>query len=116
MQNKILPLAVLLGFTAISAACDRPQTKQDGPVQMSAKPSDSDIEDTIKSKLNADPVLKEAKLEVDADVEKNEVTLSGTVQSEEQRAKAIELAKSARPGVTVNEKIDVKPGESGATG
>jgi osmotically-inducible protein OsmY len=41
--------------------------------------------------------------------ERNEITLSGTVRSGAAREKAIELAKSATPGVLVNDKIDVKP-------
>jgi osmotically-inducible protein OsmY len=54
--------------------------------------------------------LKEANLSVIAIAERNEVTLSGTVRSHAAREKAIELAKSAKPGVLVNDKIDVKPG------
>jgi osmotically-inducible protein OsmY len=53
--------------------------------------------------------LKDAKLDVDADVDKNEVTLSGTVRSQDMRAKAVDLAKSVQAGITVNDKIDVKP-------
>ena len=41
--------------------------------------------------------------------ERNEITLSGTVRSGAAREKAIELAKSAKPGVLVNDQIDVKP-------
>jgi osmotically-inducible protein OsmY len=37
------------------------------------------------------------------------VTLSGTVRSQEVRNKAVDLAKSAHSGLTVNDKIDVKP-------
>jgi osmotically-inducible protein OsmY len=47
---------------------------------------------------------------VNADAVRNEVTLSGTVRTRAAREKAIELAKSAKPGVAVNDKIDVKPG------
>jgi osmotically-inducible protein OsmY len=47
---------------------------------------------------------------VNAYAERNEVTLSGTVRSRAAREKAIELAKSAKPGVLVNDKMDVKPG------
>jgi osmotically-inducible protein OsmY len=37
------------------------------------------------------------------------VTLSGTVSSEELRAKAVELAKSAHAGLIVSDRITVKP-------
>ena len=40
---------------------------------------------------------------------RNEITLSGTVRIHAARKKAIELAKSTKPGVAVNDKIDVKP-------
>ena len=55
--------------------------------------SDSDLEQAIRAKFDSDTQLKEAKLDVDADVDKNEVTLSGTVRSQEARSKAVELAK-----------------------
>ena len=42
-----------------------------------------------------------ADLSVRADVTKNEVTLSGTVESEAVRSKAVELAKIAHVGVVV---------------
>src|SRR4030095_16235869 len=75
-----------------------------------SKLSDSDLEKTVRAKLESDAQLKVADLSVNADAERNEITLSGTVRSSAAREKAIELAKSAKPGVLVNDKIDVKPG------
>jgi hypothetical protein len=49
-------------------------------------------------------------LSVIAIAERNEATLSEIVRSDAAREKAIELAMSAKPGVLVNDKIDVKPG------
>ena len=46
---------------------------------------------------------------VRADVMKNEVTLSGTVDSEAVRSRAVELAMAAHVGVVVNDKMNVKP-------
>ena len=74
-----------------------------------SKLSDSDLEKAVRAKLENDAQLKVADLSVNADAE-NEITLSGTVRSHAAREKAIELAKSATPGVLVNDKIDVKPG------
>ena len=71
--------------------------------------SDYDLEKAIRAKLDTDAQLKEANLSVNAIAERNEITLSGTVRSHAAREKAIELAKSAKPGVLVNDKIDVKP-------
>jgi hypothetical protein len=73
------------------------------------KMSNSDLENAVKAKLSADEQLRTAKLDVDANASKNEVTISGTVQSQDHRNKAVELAKSAHSGITVNDKIDVKP-------
>jgi osmotically-inducible protein OsmY len=71
---------------------------------------DSDLENAVRTKLENDPQLKSADVSVNADAVRNEVTLSGTVRTRAAREKAIELAKSAKPGVLVNDKIDVKPG------
>jgi osmotically-inducible protein OsmY len=71
--------------------------------------SDSDLENAVRAKLENDAQLKEANVSVNADAERNEITLSGTVRSRAAREKAVELAKTAKPGVSVNDKIDVKP-------
>jgi osmotically-inducible protein OsmY len=71
---------------------------------------DFDLENVVRAKLENDPQLKSADVSVNADAVRNEVTLSGTVRTRAARKKAIELAKSAKPGVAVNDKIDVKPG------
>ena len=75
----------------------------------SAALSDSDLEKMIKAKIESDDALKQAKLSVSADVKENKATLSGTVVSQDMRAKAVDLAKSAQPGITIEDKIDVKP-------
>ena len=71
---------------------------------------DVDLENAVRAKLENDPQLKEANLNVNANAVRNEVTLSGTVHTHAARKKAIELAKSAKPGVAVNDKMDVRPG------
>jgi osmotically-inducible protein OsmY len=73
----------------------------------SAEKANAELEKAVKAKLAGDPQLKEARLVVTGDVTRNQVTLSGTVPSEALRGKAIELAKSAQAGVTVNNKITV---------
>jgi len=71
--------------------------------------SDSDLEKAIRAKLESDDALKPADLSVSADAEDNKATISGSVASQELRAKAVDLAKSAHPGITIEDKIDVKP-------
>ena len=73
------------------------------------KMSDADLEKTIRAKLESDDAVKQSNLSVSVDVADNKATLSGTVVSQDLRNKAIDLAKSAQPGLIVEDKIDVKP-------
>lgn len=81
-----------------------------GPTPL-AKMTNSELENKIKDQFKTDAQLNAANLSVDANVDRNEITLSGTVGSESLRDKAVELAKSAHAGLIVTTKIDVKPGE-----
>jgi hyperosmotically inducible protein len=73
--------------------------------------TNSDLEQSVKSKLAADPQTAAANLSVSADASKNQVTLSGTLYSESARTEAVNDAKAAQPGLDVVDKIEVKPGE-----
>ncbi|MBS1791687.1 MAG: BON domain-containing protein [Acidobacteria bacterium] len=75
------------------------------------KMSDSELENAIKTKLNSDAQLKAADLGVSAEGENNAATLSGTVESQTLRMRAVELARSAHAGLIITDKIDVKPRE-----
>ncbi|HXV79660.1 MAG TPA: BON domain-containing protein [Candidatus Binatia bacterium] len=114
MKNFIWLIPLLLGLNMTLAGCDEGSrqpanqpTTSPSTAPSAATMSDSDLEKAVRSKLESDPHL--AKLDVDANADKNEVTLSGTLQSQDMRAKAIELARSAHSGLNVNDKIDVKP-------
>ena len=76
-----------------------------------ARVTNSDLERMVKDKLALDPQLSARKIDVGGDVDKNQVTLSGEVPTEQMRMRAVELAKAARTGVSVVDKIDVKPTE-----
>jgi hyperosmotically inducible protein len=82
------------------------------PQASRAKMSDADLENNVKARLDTDSQLKAAGIDVDADADDNKVTLSGTVESEALRMKAVEMAKSAQPGVVITDRIDVKPREA----
>jgi hypothetical protein len=69
--------------------------------------SGSELENAVKSKLQSDEQLRNAGNQRQCRRGKNAVTLSGNVPSEEARNKA--LAKSAHTGITVNDKIEIKP-------
>lgn len=130
MKNLLWLTPIVLSSTLILPACDKKQddqTSSSGTNPSATAPaspgvtapaanapastnmSDSDLEKAIRAKLESDDSLKQAKLSVNADAKDNKATISGTVVSQEMRSKAVDLAKSAQPGVTIEDKIDVKP-------
>jgi osmotically-inducible protein OsmY len=114
MGKYILAFPLLFGLNFILIGCDeRGRQPVIGTVSPSTalnkSMSDSDLEKAVRAKLENDAQIKEADVSVHADAERNEIALSGTVRSRAAREKAVELAKSAKPGVSVNDKIDVKP-------
>jgi BON domain len=124
MSGGIFVIAILaLGAVVAFLACgrsDEPRSSQANaapaaPGAGSPAAANKALEKAVKAKLDTDERLKTANLGVDADVTKNQVTLSGTVDSEAIRAKAVELAKSAQVGVIVNDKINVKGRQSNTT-
>jgi len=71
--------------------------------------TDSDLATNIKAKLNSDDAVRNANLDVDAHASENRATISGTVPTEALRTRAVDLARSAKSGLTLDVKIDVKP-------
>ena len=115
MKKFIWLIPLLFGLNVVFAGCDergrRPRTPPSPSIAPNtARLSDSELQKAVRAKLESDAQLKEADISVIAIGEKNEITLSGTVRTHAAREKAIELAKSATPGVVVNDKLDVKPG------
>ena len=116
MKTSIWLITVLFGLNfglnMVFAGCDergrQPSTRTPATPGTS-KMSDSDLEKAIRAKLETDAQLKEANLSVNAIAERNEITLSGTVRSHAARERAVELAKGAKTGILVNDKIDVRP-------
>jgi cytoskeletal protein CcmA (bactofilin family) len=120
MNRAIFILAILALSAAVAIlACGRsnepkkPQADAASVALGAGSPSSANVklEKVVKAKFDSDEQLKSANLVV-ADVTKNEVTLSGTVDSEAMRAKAVELAKSAQVGVIVTDRISVKQRKS----
>jgi len=95
----------------LSVACTRGTEPTTHAAREERTLSDSDLKTMVQAKFDSDPQLRNANLSVSADADKNMVTLSGTVESETLRSRALELAKSAHPGMVVEDKIDVKPRE-----
>jgi len=106
----VLPGVILMGCLLSACDNDRPyNTTATGARK--APMSDSQLTDKIKAKFDSDAEVKAADLSVSANADHNSATLSGTVGSEATRTRAVELAKSASPGLIVTDKIDVKPRE-----
>ena len=101
LTTTIGVLSLALSLTACS----------ESPKAADNKMTDSDLERAVTSSINGDQQLAAYKIGVSADADKNAVTLSGTVPTEGARTRAVELAKSGRPALTVTDKIDVKPAE-----
>jgi hypothetical protein len=79
-----LGFLVLLGFLA---GCS-----QTGNTTSASAPNamtDSDLQQAVQSRLNSDPELNAAKLDVDADAKDNRVTLKGAVPTETMRLRAV---------------------------
>jgi BON domain-containing protein len=105
---------IVLGSVLILPACNKAgespaTTSESTPPAAMTKLSDADLEKAIRAKLESDNAIKQADLSVSVKVDDNKATLSGTVASQDLRNKAIDLAKSAQPGLIIEDKIDVKP-------
>ena len=90
----------LLAWSGCSTSTVPPET---------VKLTDSDVEHAIERRIHENATLSAAKIDVDADVDKKAVTLSGTVGSETVRTQIVEVARNTQPGFVINDKIDVKP-------
>ena len=110
---KRLSLFCLIVFMSLQVVgCN---TNRDTTTQAAREPApkmtNSNLQKQIESKINSDAELRAAKLSVEADVNRNHATLSGTVESPALQDRAVELARSAQPGITLENKIEVKPRE-----
>ncbi len=111
MSRKILIGSLLIVLTLGMAACDNATTDSTTSGAGQPKISDADLRTAIKTKLDSDTQLKAADIGVSAEGESNSATLSGTVETQALRTCAVELARSARYGLIITDKIDVKPRE-----
>jgi osmotically-inducible protein OsmY len=107
-------LAALFVLAVTALACGGSgdpdnRTSESVSVTTNTVRSNADLETAVKAKFKTDEQLRAADLGVSADAANNEITLSGSVESEALRSKAVDLAKSVQSGVTVNDQIEVKP-------
>jgi osmotically-inducible protein OsmY len=110
-RNLFVIVLALGGISALLASGLNPEAQAAsspiGPGSPNA--ANSKLEEAVRTMFDRDEQVRRAKLSVRADVTKNEVTLSGTVESEAVRSRAVELAKTAHVSVVVNDRITVKP-------
>jgi len=106
---KQLLLAGLLLSLSFQIACTRGRESTTQAAREPRRMSNSDMKKQIETQMNSDPELRDANLSVSVDADNNRVTLSGTVPSEALRTRAIEMARTAQPGIMIDDKIDVKP-------
>jgi len=97
---RVLLTFSMLGILVLSS-CSR---------NTASRPSKSELEQTIKSKMATEPQLATA-IAISVDPDKNEVVLTGDVPTEALRIEAVQITKSAQDGLVVTDKIDVKPHE-----
>jgi hyperosmotically inducible protein len=111
MRGLILATLILaLGVFGLGA-CAMSGTNEESSTASKTKMTDSELENAIKTKIEADAQLKAAGIDVDANAERNEATLSGMVDTQALRTRAVELARSASAGLLVTDKIEVRPRE-----
>jgi osmotically-inducible protein OsmY len=107
MRRFVAPIFLASSLLAW-AACST-TSPQGGTVKL----SDSEIEDQVKARLKASPLLSDSKadVDVDADVKDKSLTLSGNVESEAIRAQVMDVARAAQPDFILKDKMEVKPRE-----
>ena len=95
-------LVVVMGLTACTSKAPEPEP--------TPKMSNDELDRLVTAKINGDAGLAVYKLDVDADADRNTVTLSGDVPTQALRTRAVEAAKTAHAGLVITDKIDVEPG------
>jgi osmotically-inducible protein OsmY len=104
---------LVLMFLFVVFACGTPGDSARKETELSATTtigrSKADLENAVKAKFKTDEQLRSADLAVSADSTNHEITLSGSVESEALRSKAVDLTRSVDSGLTINDQIEVKP-------
>jgi hyperosmotically inducible periplasmic protein len=94
MLTKLSVTGLVLFLTIAGAACNRDRAEF------------RDVEDQVEQSLEASGLRD---ISADQDTEQGIVTLKGEVQSESEKARAEEIARSAASGQTVVNEIAVRP-------
>ena len=112
----VLVFLAPLGISALSGCNPSAHPEATGKQEALGSPTSqtqsgsAELEAKIKDGFNTDEQLRTASLGVQANVDRNEATLTGTVESEAVKSRAIETAKHAHAGLVVKSNIEVDPG------
>src|SRR6185503_14010365 len=99
-MRKLIIMGLLIAVPGLGAtACNGRGTDRIKSTDSAEQVTGTELADNIKSKLDTDAQLNTANLKISADAGQRVATISGTVESESLRSKAIDLAQSGRPDV-----------------
>ena len=85
---------------------NHPQTQQPPAESQAPAAASSDIQDQIQRSISKDPALTDA--QVNASVDEQIITLSGTVQDETQHQKVLQMVQSYAGQRKIDDKLVVK--------
>lgn len=117
MKQQLMTITAISMLAVGLTACDSTMNAPGGNAATTPSPTvnKADVESRIKEKFKADANLNAANLGVDLNMAGTEITLTGKVESQALRARAVEVAKSVQPNLVINDKIDVEPREVSRT-
>lgn len=115
-MRKLIPfLAVVIAVSTLFIGTACRDAQRAGREATQTGTGTMDVERVIKDRFNADPQLSAADIDINADPDSREVKLSGTVNSQDVRQRAVQIARNAMPGFTVTDSITVEPKEMART-
>lgn len=110
-MRRLFQIAAALMAAAVVLSGPACSDSKMGREAGSASFNSSEAEKRVKNSFSSDPRLRGFELDVSADPGKKEVTITGTVNSQEMRERAVRITRGELPGFVVNDNIDVMPRE-----
>ena len=105
-QRTIAIVVCAVGLTLAGCSSGEPTTS-------ASRVTNADLEKAVHDRLGPDPRLND--VVISADAAKNQVTLSGRVETQDLHAQALDAVRSVSPTLQVADNIDVKPREIART-
>src|SRR5947207_5950515 len=102
MKNFLMLSLLLCLFVQVGCTKNN-ETNPQAAREPEKKFTDSDLKNEIQTKINSDAALRNDSLSISADADRNRATLSGTVESEALRTRALELARAAHSGLSIED-------------